>query len=441
MMRRQAASVAQLAGPWPSERGRKESRDPPVAFGSGTCVSAAEQARPVQTGPTSLDSPGNRCQPPPASRRKSRPAKRHGVCRRRARNTFQDVLLVLDPEQLAQMVLDRLATIIPYDAGSVLTTSGSGGELECQAYRHSAAVQDETNGRWLPGLLRQPSMASGGRCVCVFDGEYRGNGQEHIPNSLKSLLAWPLVFRGETLGMIALCSAGRDYYSDEQLHLLKVSAECVSAAVANSLAHQRSVEKALAEERSRLARGLHDSVAQSLYSISLYAEAVRLALNAGNISSTFEPLAEINRSAKEGIADIRMLLFDLAPPVLEREGLGSAFLARLKAVEERAGVDSQLIVAGDRRLYYPLERELYSTVLEVLNNFLKHPQSSRVLVQLGFDDECATVSVWHDVTSFESVTAAIGLKSVEQRVERLGGRFSICPTLDQGIVVTVEVPT
>ena len=100
---------------------------------------------------------------------------------------------------------------------------------------------------------------------------------------------------------------------------------------------EQAREKAVAAERSRLARELHDSVTQALYSVTLYAEATRLALSAGKQDVAAENLRELHNMAREAMVDMRMLIFELHPPVLEEEGLVAALQARLAAVETRAG--------------------------------------------------------------------------------------------------------
>jgi signal transduction histidine kinase len=138
---------------------------------------------------------------------------------------------------------------------------------------------------------------------------------------------------------------------------------------------------------------------------------------------------------------MRMLLFELAPPVLEKEGLAAALLTRLKAVEDRAGASSELIVSGESHLTQCLEQHVYDTVLEALNYFLQNSQASHVLVRLAFDDEFTAVSVQHDDTESDHEAVATGLHSVEQHVERLDGRFSVTTVPGQMTRLDIEVPT
>src|SRR5690606_19192045 len=122
------------------------------------------------------------------------------------------------------------------------------------------------------------------------------------------------------------------------------------------------------EERQRLARELHDSVTQSLYSVTLYANAAALALAAGKGEAAAGYLAELQETAQEGMRDMRLLIFQLHPPVLEAEGLVAALQTRLAAVEERAGLQIQFRVEGERRLPIAIEEDLFWIAQEALSN-------------------------------------------------------------------------
>ena len=95
---------------------------------------------------------------------------------------------------------------------------------------------------------------------------------------------------------------------------------------------------AIVEERQRLARELHDSVTQALYSVNLYAEAARMALSAGKADVATDNLQELRNMVREAMLDMRMLIFELHPPALEEEGLATALQTRLEAVEARSGL-------------------------------------------------------------------------------------------------------
>ncbi|MBK7918030.1 MAG: hypothetical protein IPJ94_17585 [Chloroflexi bacterium] len=101
---------------------------------------------------------------------------------------------------------------------------------------------------------------------------------------------------------------------------------------------QMVVEAAVAEERNRLARDLHDSVTQALYSQTLYTEAAMRQLAAGNQTRAANHLQQVKENAQQALREMRLLIFELRPPALAEAGLVAALQARLEAVEARTGV-------------------------------------------------------------------------------------------------------
>jgi PAS domain S-box-containing protein len=204
-------------------------------------------------------------------------------------------------------------------------------------------------------------------------------------------------------------------------------------------------ERTVAAERSRLARELHDSVTQALYSVNLYAEATRMAMSAGKQDVATENLQELHRMVREAIIDMRMLIFELHPPVLEKEGLVAALQARLAAVEARAGLQAKIAVEGERRLPLPVEKELFWIAVEAFNNVVKHAKAHHVEVRLRLGDGNVCLEIEDDGVGFELVRArqsgGVGLRGMEERVRRIQGELGIASTPGLGTTVRVEVET
>jgi PAS domain S-box-containing protein len=192
---------------------------------------------------------------------------------------------------------------------------------------------------------------------------------------------------------------------------------------------EQSREQAVAAERSRLARELHDSVTQALYSVTLYAEATRLALAAGKQEVATENLRELHNMAREAMVDMRMLIFELHPPVLEEEGLVAALQARLAAVESRARLQTEISVKGERRLPIAVEEVLFRIALEALNNVNKHAGAQQVTVDLKFEDEDTYLEIRDDGVGFDPVLArgsgGMGLLGMEERMQQIHGSLVV----------------
>ena len=148
---------------------------------------------------------------------------------------------------------------------------------------------------------------------------------------------------------MVLGSRGERSMSREELSLLASIGQEVSMAVKNARLYDRAQQMAAMEERNRLAQELHDSVTQSLYSLTLYAEAAARMLEAGKSRKAAGQLRELGDTAREALQEMRLLIFELKPLDLEKAELAEAIRSRLDAVESRVGLKADLRVAGDAR--------------------------------------------------------------------------------------------
>lgn len=261
---------------------------------------------------------------------------------------------------------------------------------------------------------------------------------------LKSLLAIPLSLKDEVIGTLHVVNKPGGFTEDDT-HLLSLFAEQAAMAITNARLHEQAKQSAVAKERHRLARELHDSVTQVLYSVILYADATRLALVADKKAEATENLQELRTLARQAMADMRLLLFRLHPPVLEEEGLVAALQARLEAIEARAGLQIDLQVEGENSLPIAIEDELYKIAQEALNNVVKHAKAEQVTVHLHFTDQECRMTIQDDGVGFELATAqgggGLGLRSIAERVEQIGGELLVESAPAQGTKLHVMIKT
>ncbi len=195
-------------------------------------------------------------------------------------------------------------------------------------------------------------------------------------------------------------------------------------------------------ERERLAGDLHDSVTQSLYSANLMVETGRRAAEAGDLAEVehyLRRLGEVNHGA---LKEMRLLVHELRPPILEGEGLVGALQNRLDAVEGRTGTETRLLVEGQLALPEAVEEALYRIAVEALNNSLKHAGRTAVTVHIQARDERVEMEIADNGCGFDPQQmrgGGMGLLTMRQRAERLGGTFAIETTPGQGTVVRVSI--
>jgi signal transduction histidine kinase len=178
----------------------------------------------------------------------------------------------------------------------------------------------------------------------------------------------------------------------------------------------------------------------------MYAEAAARLLNIGDTNLAAEHLRELRDTAQEALREMRLLIFELRPPVLAKIGLTAALQARLDSVEMRGGMQTQMQVDGkqDRKyLSHIMEEELYHIAQEALNNILKHSEAQHVWVHLHFS-EAETVLVIRDdgvgFTPAATTNGGLGLASLKERAEKIGSSLKIETTPGNGTTLTVIVP-
>jgi signal transduction histidine kinase/HAMP domain-containing protein len=260
----------------------------------------------------------------------------------------------------------------------------------------------------------------------------------------RSELCVPLKAKGAVIGVLDVQSDRPNAFDKSDLMVLQSLAHQAAIAIENARLYEQAQQVAVLEERQRLARDLHDSVTQNLYGVTMYAEAAARLLAAGEANLAAEHLRELRETAHETLREMRLLIFELRPPVLAQAGLVAALRARLETVEERSGLETELYVQGYGGLAPDVEEGVYRVAQEALNNTLKHAQAHHVTVQLRQDDQNVVLEVTDDGVGFDPSIArrqgGLGLPGMEERAVRLGGSLMLKSRTGEGTTVRLEVP-
>ena len=372
-------------------------------------------------------------------------AELYGELRRRLAESesFNRVLVSL----LQKTVLEQVLDIVCAEAQSLIGATGSAIllltdqawlEVKHRLGKPLAAVAPvPVDGSLAGQVVRQ------GAPVLLNDPDLLERAQVYQwPTDLSALLAVPLHVNGGVIGVLDVVNKTGGF-TEEDVPVMSLFANQAAMAIEHARLQQQAEQLAVLGERQRLARELHDSVTQSLYSVTLYANAAALALAAGKVDVTAGYLQELQETAQEGMRDMRLLIFQLHPPVLEAEGVVAALQARLAAVEGRAGIHVEFRIEGERRLPIAIETELYWIAQEALNNVRKHAAAQHVTVHLHFAAATVCLEVLDDGVGFDlqAVPAARrgGLRTIAERTARVGGTLTHESTLGEGTRVKVEV--
>jgi PAS domain S-box-containing protein len=211
-------------------------------------------------------------------------------------------------------------------------------------------------------------------------------------------------------------------------------------ALLESMARQATLE-----ERGRIARDLHDSVSQALFSISLHARAAQLA--AGRQGTADGPvhrsIGELLALSNGALAEMRALIFELRPGALQQEGLTSALRKHAAAIASREELDVTVSGPAHVVLGQQLEETLYRVVQEALHNAVKHAEPSVVTVTIS-ERECSLhIEICDDGIGFDidaPTEGSYGLANMRERAEAAGGSLQVRTRPGTGTTVAVDTP-
>ena len=253
----------------------------------------------------------------------------------------------------------------------------------------------------------------------------------------------PIRARGHVTGVLSVIRDRSRPFNPGETALLTAIGDQLGVAVENARLMVEAQGKAVLEERQRLARELHDSATQLLYSLTLMAEAGYRLAGAGNLERARDYLGRMGETAQQTLKEMRLLVYQLRPSTLEQDGLTGALQRRLDAVEKRAGVEAQLLVEHPLNLPAAVEDGLYHIAQEALNNALKHATATSVTVRIKTGGNCLALEVEDDGKGFDPVAVGdrggLGLVSMRERAEQLGGSLSVISRPAMGTCVQVKI--
>jgi len=209
------------------------------------------------------------------------------------------------------------------------------------------------------------------------------------------------------------------------------------------LLYEQAQELAALQERQRLARELHDSVSQALYGISLWAHTVREALESSEPEQAEAAIEDVLILAEAGLAEMHALIFELRPESLETEGLVAALTKQVEALRARYKLTVEADLVDEPDLSLEKKEALYRIAQEALHNIVKHARASNVILRLARQERGVLLEVCDNGKGFDPTgpfPGHLGVRSMRERVTKIGGTLTIESAPGQGTCIRVRVP-
>lgn len=356
----------------------------------------------------------------------------------------------VDPHAALRTALEQVARLFDLETGWVWLINQQTGES------YLAAAQN------LPPALAGNPARMEGSCYCLDSfqaGDLEGAANVSVITCtrLKNLVdgtdglryhaSVPLYAQdGSRLGVFNVASRDWRELSPHDLRLLYTVGDLLSLAVERALLFAKSVDLGAANERNRLAREIHDTLAQGLAAIALQLETADALLDAqpeaGQVRAAVQSAL---RLARENLEEARRSVLDLRAKPLEGRTLAQAIQDLASSLEGQTATTVTVELVGEHRPLPPaVEAGLYRIAQEALNNVQCHAQADHALIRLVTTPDKVQLSIEDDGCGFDPAQVTpnrYGLTGMNERVRLLGGTLEIAGRPGVGVKVIVTAPT
>lgn len=275
------------------------------------------------------------------------------------------------------------------------------------------------------------------------------NNYEDIMHGVGSVIAAPLTVGTRVEGAIVLTHRDPRMFGQRHLNLLSVLSSSAALIVRNAQLYAWSEEKVISEERARMAREIHDGLAQDINFMLMRLQTLQIATSRGkeiDLEHEFEQLVE---TLRRDLREVRQTIFALRPVEIETLGFVPAMEKFVNDVTIANDFDVHLAISGDVTYLAPKSQSaIYRLAQEALNNVRKHAHATNVWIDLTCDTEWANLVVRDDGKGFDPILAldaargrgSVGILQMRERTERAGGTFEIETDVGKGTVIRVKLP-
>jgi PAS domain S-box-containing protein len=360
------------------------------------------------------------------------------------------VVSTLQLQQVVSLILEHLQQAIGYSGCAVYLLDGQ--TLRVLDYR-GPLDRKEVLGIQLPLPLtagvrevvssKAPVIIEDLRSDSPLAIEWRAQAEQtklRLLESARSWMAVPLMTKDRAIGALRLDHEQPGYFRNHHAQLALAIANQTAVAVENARLYQQAQQLAAMEERQRLARELHDSVAQTFYSIALAAHT----LKEGQAARDAKAKTVIDRIidlCDAGLAEARAVIFALRPETVEREGLVRALERQITAFRARGDIEFATVLVEEPDAPVEVKEALYRIAQEALRNVVRHASARHASVRLAHEDGQLWLEIVDDGVGFDADAdhSGLGLQSMRERIAALNGTLEVTSQPGQGTRVKVRV--
>ena len=368
----------------------------------------------------------------------------------------------LDLDEVLTLIMERINAVLRVEAGSLLLIDDETGELVFQI-----ALGEKAEGvkpfRLQMGQGIAGHVAQSGEPLMISDAQKDHRHYKAVDVTTdfltRSILCVPMIVKGKVIGVIEIMNKLEGDFTESDLTLLNSIATYAAIAIENARLHQSVLAErdrvvvVQEEVQKNLARDLHDGPTQLVAAMLMRLDFVKKALPR-DPSLVEEEMVQLTELGQRASRQMRTLLFELRPLVLETQGLVPALETFLTRRQEEAGTTLHLEVRTERgddqltRRDLKDEAAIFAIIQEAVRNALKHAQADNIWVRLAEQGGELRVMVQDDGVGFDTAAVesdyeqrgSLGMVNIRERAELVGGRLTLRSAPGQGTEVMIRVP-
>lgn len=362
--------------------------------------------------------------------------------RTRQLSILYDILAIANETKDLSIIMDRslqkVISIAHCTEGALYMYDEEAGRLHLTAFHNIGENDLKKLEKHFATLEQRAGNAGQGASYAVEDPF----GSIVVTSPYEKYFFVPLRAHSREMGGVVIPRTAIQKMRNEDKALLVSVADQIGIAVETFKLRKKAEEAAVLEERERLSRELHDSVTQLLYSLTLFSKTGLEFASRGDLQNTKARLATISEVSQQALKEMRLMVYELKPQMLEQDGFEQAIRNRLESVEEHLGIHTELYVTL-AKIPPRLERQLYFIIQEALNNVLKHSKAGNVSIHLTADNGVLELEISDDGVGFspDLITGkcGMGLTNIKKSIESINGKLDIRSSPGEGTRILVKV--
>jgi len=363
-----------------------------------------------------------------------------------------EVSSMLDLEKILDSVVRKARSLLGADVAALSLVGDDGTKTLFKATRDGNARTDRVAGTRVESEIASRVIATGQPAViqnrCQSTASLDLSGAIPQEDDFISYLASPLKIGDRVLGALYVGNKGESTFDAADQGLLCGLAAQVAIAIENARLYDRVQNLAVLEERDRIAREMHDGLAQILGYLNLQTFSFEETVKEGKTDDILEGILEMRRIIQEAYADVREAILNCRTSVSIERGLIPTLEQYVREYSQQSKVSTELIVEQGVPESFPqaIEVQLVRIIQEALTNVRKHAKATHANIKFHVENQATIVTVEDNGCGFDvesvndSSRAHVGLQSMKERTESIGGTFAIESVVGEGTRVSITLP-